>query len=89
MRRRNFKPHPRHLNTTEECLKALNNGYIIENVTYGKVWLSLGRQKALNMGKGRNGRPFGFSTPEAWHIVGRLGLVFRLFNKIIGTFRKF
>lgn len=82
MRRRKYKPHPEHLNTTAECLKALNNGYILENATSGTVWLSLGKQKAIGMGKGRNGRDYSFSTPEAWHIVGRLGFVNRLLNKL-------
>lgn len=88
MRRRNYKPFSDCLGSTTECLEALNNGYILENVTYGRVWLSLGRQKALNMGKGRNGRAYSFSTPEAWHIVGRLGFANRMFNKIMSAFRK-
>jgi len=56
------------MRTTEECLTALKNGKMLENITGGLVWLEHGVQRTINMGKKRKGREFAFSSPDMWRI---------------------
>jgi len=70
--------------TTDECFKALSEGYILENEHGYKVWLKNNHQVITNKNRRRRKRgsfSYKFDYPT-WRIVGRVSLLERFKNKL-------
>lgn len=75
------------MKSTQECLDALNAGYVLKEKMRGyTVHLEYGKQVITN--KRRRGRPYKFDSPWAFSIIGKLPIWKRVLNKIVKKISK-